>query len=282
MNNLFKRILLAVIALPLLLALIFLLPHYSHLGLNIVILILSGIGGFEARNLFIKRKTDLNPFKSIVIASVFPLFTTLSVMGYLPDKYIFPLTALSISILFLREALMRDESLISSVLERLPAYCFLLFFPGFFMSYLIRINIFSESSILIIIFLTLVFCNDTFAYFTGMLFGKNNRGIFPVSPKKSLAGLIGGVAASGAAASIYFIFYPELFINKAFVAVITGICVAATSVIGDLLESSLKRSANEKDSGVLMGGRGGVLDSIDSILFSAPLYYYIIAILHTV
>ena len=282
MNNLLKRILLAVIAIPVLLAIIFKLPHYHHLCLNIVILVLSGIGGLEARNLFIKRKTALNPVKSVIIASVFPLFTTLAVMDFVPDKYIFPLIAISMSILFLREALMRDKNLISSVLERLPAYCFLLFFPGFFMSYLVRINIFPESSLLIIIFLTLVFSNDTFAYFTGMLFGKNNRGIFAVSPKKSTAGLIGGLTASAAAACIYYIFNPEIFANKIIYAVITGVCVAATSVIGDLLESSLKRSADEKDSGVLMGGRGGVLDSIDSILFSAPLYYYIIEILHNI
>ncbi len=276
MNNLVKRILLAVFAIPLLLVLIFFLPHYHHLLLNLVITGLSVLGGLEARRLFLKRKTVLNPVKSAITAAVFPLFSIFVVLGCLPEKMIIPLLALSVSVLFIREALMRRQDLIQSVLERLPAYSFLLIFPGFFMSFLIRLNAFPNSSLLLIIFLTFVFSNDTFAYFTGMLFGKNNRGIFAVSPKKSIAGLIGGIATSGIAGYLYYIFFPDIFNNNPVYALFTGFAIGFTSVIGDLVESALKRSADEKDSGTLMGGRGGVLDSIDSVLFSAPLYYYLI------
>ncbi|MDC7225630.1 MAG: phosphatidate cytidylyltransferase [Spirochaetales bacterium] len=275
MNNLAKRILLAVVALPLLIVLIFILPHNSHLLLNILILALSVIGGLEARNLFTKRKTILSPVKTAIFSGIFPLFSIFIVMGLLSEQMIIPLLAISIGILFMREALMRDKDLIQSVLERLPAYCFLLIFPGFFISFLIRLNIFAESSLMLVIFLTFVFSNDTFAYFSGMLFGQNSRGIFPVSAKKSLAGLIGGLTAAGIAGYIYFIFFPHIFKNNPAFAILTGLGIGFTSVIGDLVESALKRSADEKDSGTLMGGRGGVLDSIDSILFSAPLYYYI-------
>ncbi|HAK44385.1 MAG TPA: phosphatidate cytidylyltransferase [Spirochaeta sp.] len=281
MNNLAKRVLLGVVAIPLLIALIFLLPHHSHLALNIVLLALSVIGGLEARNFFTKRKTILNPVKAALIAGVFPLFSIFFVLGVLPERMIIALLTVSAGILFLREALMREKNLIQSVLERLPAYCFLLIFPGFFMSFLIKMSIFADSSIILIIFLTFVFSNDTFAYFSGMQFGKNSRGIFPVSPNKSMAGLIGGLAASGLAGYIYFIFFPDIFKHNPVLAVLTGLGIGFTSVIGDLVESALKRSADEKDSGTLMGGRGGVLDSIDSILFSAPLYYYIMLYLHS-
>ncbi len=278
MSNLLKRILLAAGGIPVLIILIFVLTQYSHLLLNILIVLLSAIGGLEARNLFIKRKTDLNPVKTAFIAAVFPIFSIFVVLGLLPQAYIVPLIVLSVSIMFIREALMRQEKLIESVLDRLPAYCFLLFFPGFFISFLILINLMEHSSLLIIIFLTLVFSNDTFAYIFGMLLGGNNRGMFPVSPKKSLAGFIGGIASSGIAAYIFFIFFPHIFNDNLFLAVLTGISIGFTSVIGDLLESALKRSAGEKDSGTLMGGRGGVLDVIDSILFSAPFYYYIMVL----
>jgi phosphatidate cytidylyltransferase len=126
----------------------------------------------------------------------------------------------------------------------------------------------------------MVFGNDTFAYIFGMAFGGKNRGIFPVSPNKSLAGLIGGIAATGLIGYIYYLFFPGLFIGKISIAVLTGIGIALTSVIGDLLESALKRSVNVKDSGTIMQGRGGVLDTIDSILFSAPLFYYIMLIIN--
>lgn len=281
MNNLAKRILLAIVAIPVLVVLIFLLPHYNHLLLNILLLALSVIGGLESRHLFTKRQTILNPVKAAIISGAIPLFSIFVVMGYISINMIVPLLAVSMSILFIREALMRKKELIQSVLERLPAYCFLLIFPGFFMSFLIRLNTFAESSLMIIIFMTFVFSNDTFAYFTGMLFGKNSRGIFPVSSKKSMAGLIGGLAASGIAGYIYFIFFPHIFRNNPVFAVLTGVGIGCTSVIGDLVESALKRSADEKDSGTLMGGRGGVLDSIDSIIFSAPFYFYIMLYLQS-
>ena len=110
---------------------------------------------------------------------------------------------------------------------------------------------------------------------------KNNRGVFPVSPKKSIAGFIGGIIAAGVAGYIYFNFFPDIFRHNPVFAVLTGICIGFTSVIGDLIESALKRSADEKDSGTLMGGRGGVLDTIDSVLFSAPFYFYVMVLLQS-
>ncbi|MDC7125086.1 MAG: phosphatidate cytidylyltransferase, partial [Spirochaetales bacterium] len=244
----------------------------------ILILALSVIGGLEARRFFLKKGIQLNFIKTIMVSAVLPIYMILVVMNILPSNYTIGILTLSICLLFLREALMRDAKLIETVLERLPAYCFLLVFPGLFMSYLIRINLLENSSLLIIIFLTFVFSNDTFAYLTGMLFGKNSRGIFAVSPKKSFAGLLGGLIAAGLAGFIFYIFYPFIFKNNLIFAVFIGVAIGITAVIGDLTESALKRSADEKDSGTIMAGRGGVLDSIDSILFSAPVFYYIMVL----
>lgn len=275
MNNLIKRIILAVIAVPVLLVLVFIIPHYSHLFLNIIIVTLSVIGALETRNLFLKRNTVLNPVLTVILSMVFPVLNIFIVLDIVPLNRSLPVYLLFISLLIIITALTRKKDKISSVLDRLPAYSFILLFPGFFMAYLIRLNLLAESSILLVIFLTFVFGNDTFAYFFGMLFGKGNRGIFPVSPNKSAAGLVGGVAVSGFAGFIYYEFFPELFNNSLVSAILIGVCIALTSVIGDLLESAMKRSANEKDSGTIMRGRGGVLDTIDSVLFSAPLFYYL-------
>ena len=276
MKNLIRRVTLALVFIPLLLIFIFLTPHYNHLLLNLLIVALSVIGGVETRHLFAKRNTHLSYPLTIVLSAVLPVCTLLFVMGFISQAVVYGVFLFTICLIVTITALTRNKEKISSVMNRLPAYCFILIFPGFFMSYLIRINLFADSSLFFLIFLTFVFGNDTFAYFFGMLFGKGNRGIFPVSPNKSAAGLVGGLAAAAGAAILYFSIFPELFKNDLLFAILIGVCTAATSVIGDLLESAMKRSADEKDSGTLMKGRGGVLDTIDSVLFSAPLFYYLV------
>jgi len=71
------------------------------------------------------------------------------------------------------------------------------------------------------------------------------------------------------------VFYaaPGLIGNNLFMVVLLSLVLGLTTIAGDLFESSLKRSAGVKDSGAMIPGRGGVLDSIDSLLFSAPVFY---------
>jgi phosphatidate cytidylyltransferase len=57
--------------------------------------------------------------------------------------------------------------------------------------------------------------------------------------------------------------------------ILIGLIVGVSVIMGDLIESALKRSATSKDSGSLIPGRGGVLDSIDSVLYAAPVFYYL-------
>ena len=61
--------------------------------------------------------------------------------------------------------------------------------------------------------------------------------------------------------------------------ILLGLSVAIASILGDLVESLLKRSANEKDSGNVIPGRGGLLHSIDSIILAAPVYYLFVSLL---
>ncbi|MDE7140844.1 MAG: phosphatidate cytidylyltransferase, partial [Treponemataceae bacterium] len=63
-------------------------------------------------------------------------------------------------------------------------------------------------------------------------------------------------------------------------AVVLGVLMGCSAIIGDLTESVLKRSADVKDSGKLIPGRGGMLDCVDSIVFSAPIYYWLVSILY--
>lgn len=116
--------------------------------------------------------------------------------------------------------------------------------------------------------LAVVFAGDTFAYLTGMMWGKKK--ILPkISPKKTIIGSAGGLAGSvvaGVLIGIYFL--PHLpVLGLAVVSLATGL----VAQLGDLFESMLKRVANRKDSGSIMPGHGGILDRLDGVLFGAPI-----------
>jgi phosphatidate cytidylyltransferase len=123
---------------------------------------------------------------------------------------------------------------------------------------------------LIFFLLVVVWLGDAGAYYTGKAFGRHK--LSPrISPKKTIEGLVGGIATSIITALvIHFTFFPEFPLLH---AVIAGMILSACGVIGDLAESLWKRSADVKDSGTLIPGHGGFLDRFDSIFFTAPILY---------
>ena len=98
-----------------------------------------------------------------------------------------------------------------------------------------------------------------------------------VSPKKTVEGSLGGLAANGLMA---WIFQQTLFTPVSAVElVLLGLIVGVLSQFGDLLESMLKRASGVKDSGILFPGHGGFLDRVDSLLLPAPVVYFLPSIL---
>ncbi len=120
--------------------------------------------------------------------------------------------------------------------------------------------------------------NDTFAYCVGVLFGKHKMA--PVlSPKKSIEGAVGGVVCAGLLGMAYgAIFQNQLPLMKGHAWLLCGmICMAGAgiSILGDLAASAIKRNQGIKDFGNCIPGHGGVLDRFDSIVFVAPVIYYL-------
>ena len=114
-------------------------------------------------------------------------------------------------------------------------------------------------------------CCDIGAYFTGRAIGKNK--LAPaISPGKTVEGLIGGlVAAAGGAALATWLFFPELPFKW---SIPLAIVLSAVGVLGDLVESAMKRGSKTKDAASILPGHGGFLDRLDSLLFGAPVLYY--------
>lgn len=124
----------------------------------------------------------------------------------------------------------------------------------------------------LVLFLAVVtWASDTGAYYAGTLLGTHP--LLPsVSPKKTIEGVLGGLAlAVGAALLAQWWFASRLSPSD---AVILGILLTVTGLLGDLFESVIKRWTGVKDSGGILPGHGGMLDRLDSLLFTAPTFYY--------
>ncbi|MEI7561627.1 MAG: phosphatidate cytidylyltransferase [Actinomycetes bacterium] len=116
----------------------------------------------------------------------------------------------------------------------------------------------------------LISCNDTFAYFAGVLFGKHKL-VPSISPKKSWEGLIGGLVASliGGALVFHLAFETAWYVGSAI-----GVMTVVTATCGDLIESAIKRDLAIKDMSNLLPGHGGIMDRLDSALFTAPAVWF--------
>jgi phosphatidate cytidylyltransferase len=117
----------------------------------------------------------------------------------------------------------------------------------------------------------LVSCNDTFAYFSGVLFGKHPLAPH-ISPKKTWEGLIGALVATTVGASLVFHFVLH---DHWWLGAIIGVMGVITATCGDLIESAVKRDLQIKDMGSILPGHGGILDRVDSLLFTAPAVWFV-------
>ncbi|MBQ7399922.1 MAG: CDP-archaeol synthase [Clostridia bacterium] len=118
---------------------------------------------------------------------------------------------------------------------------------------------------------------DTFAYFTGFLFGKHKL-IPKISPKKTVEGAIGGVIFCVIAFIVYGIIVGNVTDARMniFVLAVVGFFMSVVSMVGDLIASSIKRTYGIKDYSNLFPGHGGVLDRFDSIMILSPLLLFVV------
>lgn len=135
----------------------------------------------------------------------------------------------------------------------------------------VGLNVLRESGAVWLLFvLLLVWCADIGAYFAGRAFGR--RKLAPrVSPGKSWEGVMGGLAATAGLAVVYAL-WQGLDASGLVVLLLATLLVTLASVLGDLLESMLKRQRGIKDASNLLPGHGGVLDRIDSLTAALPLF----------
>ena len=128
----------------------------------------------------------------------------------------------------------------------------------------------ADGRLLVFTILLTVFADDTAAFFVGRTIGRH-RLAPAISPGKSVEGFIGGTLA-GVAVSFFALYEQDVVTTGE--SLLLGLVIALAATLGDLFESAVKRDLGVKDSGSLLGGHGGVLDRVDSLLWAGPAAYF--------
>lgn len=216
------------------------------------------------------------------MAALYAILPSLGISFYSGQEIITFAYIVTILILFTVEVFSQKEFEASNT--RLASSIFIITYTGFLLTFISRMTTWTLDGKnitvpVVCVFILMVFMCDSIAWFLGVLFGKSNRGIVKASPNKSCIGFIGGFIGSVGAGILGYYLWPQIFSGSILKIVFTGLCMALSSIVGDLTESVLKRSSGIKDSGKIIPGRGGILDSIDSIVVSAPIFYLLVSIL---
>jgi len=188
--------------------------------------------------------------------------------GFYWDRFLL----LIITLVFLSVLIIRLAKDVSGALSYICGMVFGIIYPAFFLGPIIWLRRSGASYVFIPLVYTCVY--DTAAYFTGLKFGRKKL-FLRVSTGKSVEGAIGGTLFSilaGVVAKLTFA--PWLpFVH----CIILGVLNSVLAQTGDLVESLLKRDAGIKDSSKILPGHGGVLDRMDSLIFTIPISYYYIS-----
>ncbi len=266
-STLIKRVLTAVIMLPILIAAIFWLPLlYFALILGSLIL----VGAWEWSALVGLTKTSFR------ILYVFLIAVGIFISAFINIAW--TLSVAGVCWLWILMGIIHYQRNGLGAGFQFPAVRFLVGFPVLIATWVSMVALKSHPGFgapWLLLVLCIIFAADTGAYFAGRFFGKRFL-CSRVSPKKTWEGFFGGLIFSLCVAAIggyYFALLPQQYLYLMLVAVATILF----SVVGDLGVSLLKRIAGVKDSGQLFPGHGGMLDRLDSVA-AATVFFVLIAL----
>jgi phosphatidate cytidylyltransferase len=275
-----KRILTAVVLIPLVLALVFLRPPWQW-ALVVMTGVVAAVASWEYLGL--ARARGANPPRIAVVLATAALFADYFIW---PDQLAVALGSLCLALLVYCTFTSPTERMLANATNSV----FCLVYTGFTMIAIPALREQSNGASLLVFLLCVVWAGDSVALYVGRAFGRHK--LAPsISPNKTWEGSVGSIIGSLAVTggllglseglarwnSVVLSYSDEAWYFWLGLAVIVNIA----GQVGDLAESALKRSAGVKDSGDLLPGHGGILDRIDALLLAAPVLWYAQLIHHS-
>lgn len=282
MKKIFSRLIIFFIGIPVLFSLLFFFPQKNYLLFNLLVIVFSALGAVEFRNMLAAKNLVISVPEAVILGALSPLARTAGTSLGIEAQILPPAFILGASWLLISRLFTAREKLDSYINLTVAGFAVMIY-PGLFMSWIVQMAGLSRAAEVLAVFFLVVFLNDAAAWLAGVVFGKNNRGVVAASPNKSMAGFAGGFLASALVGIAAALMLPDIFSPSVLPAVPSGFLLGFGSgiaaALGDLGESALKRSVGIKDSGSLIIGRGGVLDSVDSVAMAAPIFYILYQVL---
>ncbi len=276
MSELARRVIVALIGAPLAIVTLW----YGGAAMATLISVLSAIAAWELFRIAESGgHTPIAPL-GIVMAAVLPLVVHAEYLGLIRV----PFSVLPIVVLATMTVALFLRAPSSKPLGAAAITLFGVAYTGGLLSFAYALRYFdyavgqAAGTVVVVFPLLLTWSSDVGAYFTGRLIG--GRKLMPsISPGKTISGAIGGIATTVIVAWLYqrYAMIPVARLALTPVALV-GVAIAMSVVgqIGDLVESQLKREGNVKDSSHLLPGHGGVLDRVDSLLFTFPVAFVLL------
>lgn len=264
-SNFTLRTIASILLMAFVLAVIYLFPTWLFC---VVIVLFVVLCQFEFFQLVQKRGIFVYKYFGTIVGGLVPIVIFIA-KGHPELKDLEPLLiVLACLFAFTLQFIRRDEA--HDHFVSMAITLFSLFYIAWFFSFIINLRCLDNGANLVFFLIIVTKSADIGAYLLGSRFGKTEL-IPRISPKKTKEGTLGGILVSLIVSLIFGSFLTDFSFLHLFVL---GLLLATLGQVGDLAESLIKRDCNAKDSGTLLAGIGGVFDLIDSLLFTAPVFYF--------
>ncbi|HEQ72056.1 MAG TPA: hypothetical protein ENN69_06165, partial [Spirochaetia bacterium] len=196
MKNFLSRLLIMLIAFPLLFLFIFILDFAHHLLFNLIVVGVSFLGAFEVSRMFRAKGIPTLQILAPLFAATLPLYTFLSELIPALNGLFGLWLAVIFSVIFFSAVFVKDEAALRSRLQVVSSSVFIVFYPAFFLMFITGMTTHRHPAFVLLFFCLPVFLNDIAAYCFGMLAHGKTRLNLPASPNKTLIGFIAGFLTS--------------------------------------------------------------------------------------